>query len=393
MKVATAPQRKISKVNSYSDKCYTTTYISSRGPKMWLKRPQKRGAEMKKSPPNVVGPKFEIPHRWSGGRRLQDHQETLDLQNHAPRKGLQRPGPQLHALGPHNYGRHGPTVLASRFQTKIYKRLAATEKANHQPIYRNSATALDQLSIYPAAAQRSSTERDGTTPAKTSRGAAEATANAAAPAPRHDTHRPPRHTATLQRHNHRAAPDTTATRPPYAKNRPQNPKKRPPPPPPPDTTHIDRRDTQRHNHRAAPDTTATRPPYAKKQKRDHKEPQRKRKNSEAAPTQRACRGGTAPPQAVPTTRRNHTTDCAPPQAAHGHARRRGATPGGADAAQHSKSRIWRPLAAASVYGSRATHWGPRVSWGPTCGPSHIDPLQVDAISEVSRPAFTPWAGL
>ena len=117
----------------------------------------------------------------------------------------------------HNYGRHGPTVLASRFQTKIYKRLAATEKANHQPIYRNSATALDQLSIYPAAAQRSSTERDGTTPAKTSRGAAEATANAAAPAPRHDTHRPPRHTATLQRHNHRAAPDTTATRPPYAK--------------------------------------------------------------------------------------------------------------------------------------------------------------------------------
>ena len=59
----------------------------------------------------------------------------------------------------------------SRFQTKIYKRLAATEKANHQPIwraqqrqleahahaqallYRNSATALDQLSIHPAAAQ------------------------------------------------------------------------------------------------------------------------------------------------------------------------------------------------------------------------------------------------
>ena len=263
----------------------------------------------------------------------------------------------------------------------IYKRLAATEKANHQPIwraqrrqleaharaqtllYRNSATALDQLSIYPAAAQRSSTERDGTTPAKTSRGAAEATANAAAPAPRHDTHRPPRHTATLQRHNHRAAPDTTATRPPYAKNRPQNPKKRPPPPPPPDTTHIDRRDTQRHNHRAAPDTTATRPPYAKKQKRDHKEPQRKRKNSEAAPTQRACRGGTAPPQAVPTTRRNHTTDCAPPQAAHGHARRRGATPGGADAAQHSKSRIWRPLAAScfGVWIPGDTLWGPRVS--------------------------------
>jgi hypothetical protein len=57
----------------------------------------------------------------------------------------------------------------SRFQTKIYKRLAATEKANHQPIwraqrrqleahahaqallYRNSATALEH---HPAAVQR-----------------------------------------------------------------------------------------------------------------------------------------------------------------------------------------------------------------------------------------------
>ena len=40
----------------------------------------------------------------------------------------------------------------------------------------------------------------------------------------------------------------------------------------------------------------------------------------------------------------------------------------------------------------ATHWRSRVSWGPTCGPSHIDLLQVDAISGASRPAFVPWAG-
>ena len=75
----------------------------------------------------VRGPKFEIPHRWSGGRRLQDHQETLDLQDHAPRKGLQRPGPQLHAL-------HGSTQSwATRAQCwhhavpnqDTYKRLAA----------------------------------------------------------------------------------------------------------------------------------------------------------------------------------------------------------------------------------------------------------------------------
>ena len=35
----------------------------------------------------------------------------------------------------------------------------------------------------------------------------------------------------------------------------------------------------------------------------------------------------------------------------------------------------------------ATHWRSRVSWGPTCGPSHIDLLQVDAISGASRPAL------
>jgi hypothetical protein len=69
-------------------------------------------------------------------------------------------------------GDTGP-VTYTCFQTKIYKRLAATEKAKHQPIwraqrrqleahahaqallYRNSATALEQLSIHPAAAQRS----------------------------------------------------------------------------------------------------------------------------------------------------------------------------------------------------------------------------------------------
>ena len=313
-----------------------------------------------------------FPARTSAERRstTSRHQETRDLQNHASReKACKAQGrnfmPWVHTI----MGDTGPEVLVHVLPNQdIYKRLAATEKANHQPIwraqrrqleaharaqtllYRNSATALDQLSIYPAAAQRSYIRSATVRRPQKPHGAPlkrPPTPPPPPPAPRHNTHRPPRHTATLQRNNHRAAPDTTATR----------------------------------------------PPYAKKQKRDHKEPQRKRKNSEAAPTQRACRGGTAPPQAVPTTRRNHTTDCAPPQAAHGHARRRGATPGGADAAQHSKSRIWRPLAAASVYGSRATHWGPRVSWGPTCGPSHIDPLQVDAISEVSRPAFTPWAGL
>ena len=49
----------------------------------------------------------------------------------------------------------------------------------------------------------------------------------------------------------------------------------PPPPPPPDTTHIDRRDTQRHSHRAALDTTATRPPYTKTQKK-HSQTNKKR---------------------------------------------------------------------------------------------------------------------
>jgi hypothetical protein len=33
-----------------------------------------------------------------------------------------------------------------------------------------------------------------------------------------------------------------------------------------------------------------------------------------------------------------------------------------------------------------------VSWGPTCGPSHIDLLLMEAISGASRPAFIPWAG-
>ena len=38
------------------------------------------------------------------------------------------------------------------------------------------------------------------------------------------------------------------------------------------------------------------------------------------------------------------------------------------------------------------HWRSRVSWGPTCGPSHIDLLLEEAISGASRPAFIPWAG-
>jgi hypothetical protein len=38
------------------------------------------------------------------------------------------------------------------------------------------------------------------------------------------------------------------------------------------------------------------------------------------------------------------------------------------------------------------HWRSRVSWGPTCGPSHIAPLLEEAISGASRPAFIPWAG-
>ena len=95
------------------------------------------------------------------------------------------------------------------------------------------------------------TERDGTTPAKTSRGAAEATANAAAPAPRHDTHRPPRHTATLQRNNHRAAPDTTATRPPYAKTQKETTK-------PKEATAAAA--APRHDTHRPPRHTATQPP-------------------------------------------------------------------------------------------------------------------------------------
>jgi len=73
-------------------------------------------------------------------------------------------------------GDTGP-VTYTCFQTKIYKRLAATEKAKHQPIwraqrrqleahahaqallYRNSATALEQLSIHPAAVQRNNGAR------------------------------------------------------------------------------------------------------------------------------------------------------------------------------------------------------------------------------------------
>jgi hypothetical protein len=39
--------------------------------------------------------------------------------------------------------------------------------------------------------------------------------------------------------------------------------------------------------------------------------------------------------------------------------------------------------------SRVMGW---VMWGPTCGPSHIDPLLEEAISGASRPAFIPWAG-
>ena len=74
------------------------------------------------------------------------------------------------------------------------------------------------------------------------------------------------------------------------------------------------------------------------------------------------------------------------------AHRRGAAPGGADAVRNpllsdmaaagSRSGVWIP----------GFHWGSRVSWGPTCGPSHIDPLLEEAISGASRPAFIPWAG-
>ena len=113
---------------------------------------------------------------YLGGAAVDDFKTSRNARPTKPcttRKGLQSPGPQLHALGPHNHGRHGPRGIVVHVlpNQDIYKRLAATEKANHQPIwraqrrqleahahaqallYRNSATALDQLSIHPAAAQ------------------------------------------------------------------------------------------------------------------------------------------------------------------------------------------------------------------------------------------------
>ena len=93
---------------------------------------------------------------------------------------------------------------------------------------------------------------------------------------------------------------------------------------------------------------------------------------------------------VTADRRNWSNENKFPLAAH----RRGAAPGGADAARNP---LLSDMAAAgrSCFGVwiLGFHWRPRVSWGPTCGPSHIGLLLEEAISAVSRPAFTPWAGL
>jgi hypothetical protein len=72
--------------------------------------------------------------------------------------------------------------------------------------------------------------------------------------------------------------------------------------------------------------------------------------------------------------------------------RPGAAPGGADAVRNAL--LSDMAAAGSCFGVwiLGFHWRSRVSWGPTCGPSHIDPLLEEAISGVSRPAFVPWAG-
>ena len=79
----------------------------------------------------------------------------------------------------------------------------------------------------------------------------------------------------------------------------------------------------------------------------------------------------APPQAVLTQR----TAEVPPQAAP--TRCATLTPGYM-AAAGSRFGVW-------ILGF---HWRSRVSWGPTCGPSHIGLLLMEAVSEVSRPAFT-----
>ena len=113
-------------------KCYK--YISSRGPEMWLKRPQKRGAEMEKSPPERCRPKIRnttsverraTPTRSSGNAR--STKPCTTKRPATPRAATSCPG------STHNYGRHGPTVLASRFQTKIYtKRDHKTQRSDRR---------------------------------------------------------------------------------------------------------------------------------------------------------------------------------------------------------------------------------------------------------------------
>jgi hypothetical protein len=111
---------------------------------------------------------------------------------------------------------------------------------------------------------------------------------------------------------------------------------------------------------------------------------------------------TAPPQAAARTRALHRG--ATPGGADA-AHRRGAAPGRADTAHHrgaapgGADAVRNPLlsdmaAAGSCSGVwiLGFHWRSRVSWGPTCGPSHIDRLLEEAVSGASRPAFIPWAG-
>ena len=130
-----------------------------------------------------------------------------------------------------------------------------------------------------------------------------------------------------------------------------------------DTTTAPRRAQRQRGHPT--------PKHKKRPQSVHKEPKIKRKKQRRRSAPRRHR-----PRRCPT-RRNHTTDCAAPAGARTRARRRrGATPGGADAAQHSKSRIWRPLAAASVCGSRATYCGGLACHGgPRVGPHTLTPCR------------------
>ena len=55
--------------------------------------------------------KWLLIKRSKTKKQKKDHPETLGLQDHTPREGLHRPGPQLYAMGPHNHGRHGPSDI------------------------------------------------------------------------------------------------------------------------------------------------------------------------------------------------------------------------------------------------------------------------------------------